>query len=397
MTLVATKRVAACSVMLGAGFALGGMGGCGPQSPVVGAEEGSGSSPGSVELIGSATYFVNTLIVGDPEQLAAACLPRALPVATDGSVSCNVFTARYAAAAGECQCDGPARVPTIPPAREVAVEQLELRSVCGPGTGRDCNDYCVCQELPAVDASADDCMNNLTVDDSSFGWCYLDPDHGRGAPNLVANCPDTQKRLLRVLPDQVIRERPDTVWIIACLGGTILLGPTPPGPGDLGAPCLPGAERTHDFNGFQLSEVGFEFGSPDCQSNTCLINHFQGRVSCPYGQTNEELLAGSPACFREGRDGQVTVPVDPQLMERRADDSAICSCRCRGRDPSESYCVCPSGMECTPLVEESGIPSSGAYVGSYCIPAGTRYDPRHPPSPEICNKETMTCGDPRPY
>src|SRR5688500_3769842 len=88
-----TKRVLACSAVLGWGFALG-MGGCVPLSPVLG-EEGNGSEEGSVELIGSATHFIKRLIVPPSQELPTACLPRQLPLTVDGDVACTVFSARY--------------------------------------------------------------------------------------------------------------------------------------------------------------------------------------------------------------------------------------------------------------------------------------------------------------
>jgi hypothetical protein len=69
----------------------------------------------------------------------------------------------------------------------------------------------------------------------------------------------------------------------------------------------------------------------------------------------------------------------------------ICSCRCDGPDPSESYCDCPSDMECAPLVPYSDVPNTGSYVGSYCIPRGTRYDALNPPGAQECTLEYMNC------
>jgi len=390
--LVTTTRVLACSAVLGWGFALG-MGGCVPMSPIVG-EEGSGADAGSVELIGSASYFTRTMTVADPQDLPTTCLPRKLPLSVDGAVTCSVHSVRLPAG-GECVCDGTARRASLPIVRGFIDDELEMSALCGGSSSRDCADYCVCEELPATDASLDDCLNSPTPADSSVGWCYLDPDHGRGSSDLVARCPDTQRQLLRVLPDEVTAG-PGVVWIVGCTGGPVIPGPTAPGPGSVGTPCFPGAERTHDFNGFALSEVGFEFGSPECASNTCLINHVQGRASCPYGQTAEEA-ANAPECFRPEPDGQVTVPVDPQLLERRSDENAICSCRCGGADPSKSYCECPDDMVCSRLVPSVGVPGEEAYVGSYCIHPGTRYDPTHPPSSEACDRTLMNCGDPHPY
>jgi hypothetical protein len=380
MAQVVTVRRVVVSVVLGSG--LGGLlGGCVAKSAVVGEEATDAVTPGSVELIGNATYFVETLVQPGANQ-PQACLPRPLPVTIEGDVRCTLFRTSYVAGGGDCSCEsGSTEV-------SVVEERLELLDRCGGNTGIDCADYCICRVQRAEGQSADDCMNNRTVSSASVGWCYVDPVHGRGSGELVSDCPATQTRIIRVLPEEAV----STNYVLACLGGPVLLGPTEPGPGPLGTPCFPGLERNHDFNGFSLDEVAFALGSPDCESNTCLVNHFQGRASCPYGQTSEQA-ASDRACFRPGPDGQVTVPVEPQLEARRAEDNVICSCRCNGPDRSASYCDCPSDMECAPLVPYGIAPNSGAYVGGYCIKKGTRYDPEDP-NINLCNLADRNCGDP---
>ena len=52
----------------------------------------------------------------------------------------------------------------------------------------------------------------------------------------------------------------------------------------VGDPCTPEQEFDTQFNGFDEQEVNVESKSFQCQTRLCLVNHFQGRVSCPYGQ-----------------------------------------------------------------------------------------------------------------
>src|SRR5580658_121549 len=52
----------------------------------------------------------------------------------------------------------------------------------------------------------------------------------------------------------------------------------------VGDPCTPEQEYDPTFLGFAVGEVNVESKSSDCQTRLCLANHFQGRVSCPYGQ-----------------------------------------------------------------------------------------------------------------
>jgi hypothetical protein len=145
------------------------------------------------------------------------------------------------------------------------------------------------------------------------------------------------------------------------------------------------------------------------------VNHFQGRVSCPYGQldpaTSMRPATARDRCRVPGSSGElcadaagnvadcntgatnvdeIRVPVDPQLVFRAAQDTVYCSCRCNGPDPGARYCECPSGFECKELVREIGVEGRGQLVGDYCIKPGTMYDPTHPPDPQFC---TIADGD----
>jgi hypothetical protein len=71
------------------------------------------------------------------------------------------------------------------------------------------------------------------------------------------------------------------------------------GAGGVGDPCIPEQEYLPCFGGFQIGEVNVESKSFQCQTRLCLVNHFQGRVSCPYGQTAGTVDLGDtsqPTC-----------------------------------------------------------------------------------------------------
>lgn len=159
--------------------------------------------------------------------------------------------------------------------------------------------------------------------------------------------------------------------------------------GNVGAPCVAGDEFSPDFSGFSLNEILVDRVSPDCDLRLCLTNHFQGRASCPYGQTTEEAST-DPRCFLPGSDSPVTVPVDAQLVERRAELAMTCSCRCGGAGDGPT-CSCPSGTRCADV---TGLGSAGSH---FCIPSRSQYDPLHPPSAMVCDSVREDCGDPRPY
>jgi hypothetical protein len=179
--------------------------------------------------------------------------------------------------------------------------------------------------------------------------------------------------------------------------------------GGIGDPCIPEEEYKQDFSGFALSEVNVESRSFQCETRVCIVNHFQGRVSCPYGQTSADIAGkgvtdparcrvpgtsgntcvdgagNTQACASGGTNvDEITVPVDPQLIFRSTNDAVYCSCRCDGPDPAARYCECPSGFRCEELIREIGVEGRGQLVGSYCIKPGTAYDPTHPPQADPC-------------
>jgi len=159
----------------------------------------------------------------------------------------------------------------------------------------------------------------------------------------------------------------------------------------VGDPCTPEQEFNSDFLGFNRDEVNVESKSFQCQTRLCLVNHFQGRVTCPYGQgSNGEPPAGAQACRTpagkavdgKDKDGQIVdsrnlAQVNPQCRERTTNQAVYCSCRCansEGRtDDGASYCTCPDGFSCQQLVNPIGALNEGL-TGGYCVKKGTEYD-----------------------
>lgn len=179
-------------------------------------------------------------------------------------------------------------------------------------------------------------------------------------------------------------------WLAGCSGESDG-GTSKPERGDIGEPCLLADESDPNFSGFSIQESYAGFPAPGmCENAVCLANHFQGRVSCPYGQSTDQA-ATDPLCFLPGSNDPITVPVDPQLVERSPAMTMTCSCQCGGAG-TDSPCDCPSGTTCTSIFPLTG----GDDAPKYCIIAGSLYDPTHPPSPEICLESSANCGDPRP-
>jgi hypothetical protein len=164
----------------------------------------------------------------------------------------------------------------------------------------------------------------------------------------------------------------------------------------VGDPCIPEQEYNTDFNGFDEQEVNVESKSFTCQTRLCLVNHFRGRVSCPYGQdenknpprsTDGKDFNGQPvaACVVPGTnqaiegntaDTKKKSFVSPQCSDRTADKAVYCSCRCANidgkTDDGANYCTCPDGFACEQLVTSIGQGDTGL-TGAYCIKNGSKY------------------------
>ena len=182
-----------------------------------------------------------------------------------------------------------------------------------------------------------------------------------------------------------------------------------PDAGGIGAACISPSESSPSFGGFVVYENAIET-STACASGLCLINHFQGRVSCPLGQAapapctdagsagcmsadcqtasaSAEENAGKPCCA-EGSNTVVSTAVCGQCSDRSAAEDVYCSCRCAPApgDPEAdagTYCTCPDGFTCTLIRQYVGGPGPD-YSGSYCIKPGTEYT--------VLDAATMECG-----
>ena len=171
----------------------------------------------------------------------------------------------------------------------------------------------------------------------------------------------------------------------------------------VGAPCLPYQELSPTFAGFSAAELTVDQGDPACASGVCLVNHFQGRTSCAYGQSSDGTgVAGAAACTVPGS-GAAVAPdgtgalgetVDPQCTDRPPSVDVTCSCRCANpegaTDDGASYCACPGGTVCAQVVP--GFVSGDPLAGGYCVPAGSSYD-RESACESVCDPTAKNCAE----
>ncbi len=136
-----------------------------------------------------------------------------------------------------------------------------------------------------------------------------------------------------------------------------------PGAG-IGDPCVPEDEYRENFAGFKLTEENIESRSFPCQSRICLVNHFQGRVSCPQGQDVPTPCNDDGDCTASSADydvgttctfaGAVVTDCDPTPCGDKGADPANCNqgdgtnpacnslrCNQKGR-----YCECENETHC---------------------------------------------------
>jgi hypothetical protein len=184
--------------------------------------------------------------------------------------------------------------------------------------------------------------------------------------------------------------------------GVLSLMPLACGVSGIGDPCTPEDEFSPVFAGFKVSEENIESRSFQCQSRLCLVNHFQGRASCPLGQPPPVNCGSDSDCAGTEVDGVkavcVPAPTPAVSCDPAADPSdplhpgiacagtggacdekgKFCTCISTCPDPSQQCVeVVPGGAKaCTSKVcHVPGLCQNGEgtpETNSYATPAGVR-------------------------
>lgn len=137
--------------------------------------------------------------------------------------------------------------------------------------------------------------------------------------------------------------------------------------GGVGDPCTPEAEYDSQFAGFKVGQDFIESRSFQCATRICLVNHFQGRVSCPLGQSPPKVCdnENDTSC------GDGVKCVESQVLAPECDckpnDDAECVAACGSIDNVKcdanlKMCVC-SG---TPSKAINGVTYSCRLVDENC-------------------------------
>jgi hypothetical protein len=175
------------------------------------------------------------------EALRGKCLPRALDYEEEGTdtreagqVPCAVVEAVLPEAGGACSCNtGENRIPldgsdgqeARPQLRDAVLATLEEGGSCVPelddkGMGTLCESFCTCELAQLSGAALQECQNSET-EPAVPGYCYINAAENEpqvGNPELVKECSDDSKRLLRFVGNT---PAPGSIALVACLGASL--------------------------------------------------------------------------------------------------------------------------------------------------------------------------------
>jgi hypothetical protein len=217
------------------------------------------------------------------------------------------------------------------------------------------------------------------------------------------------------------------VWIALAFGLFGAAGGSVTGcaPSTVGDPCTPEKEFSPGFAGASAEQLTLDLNSVQCDTRVCMSHYFQGRVSCPYGNSPNRtapnsvkgysasgpcyqvagyrglytttgdfpsaasdpvnqlccpIIGRSPTAATDTEPQRIGDAVPAQCSDRTAKDSVYCTCRCDVPDTDKdgkpvdrslySLCKCPDGFTCSPVCNGSkggcGVLPFGKW-GSYCV------------------------------
>jgi hypothetical protein len=147
--------------------------------------------------------------------------------------------------------------------------------------------------------------------------------------------------------------------------------------GGVGDPCVPDEEYTSSFSGFDVAEEYIESRSFQCATRICLVNHFQGRVSCPLGQSAADVhpcagpedtsCGAGVSCLPSGTFAPICGACDPATDPSCAPMPCPTGLTC---DPSRGVCTCDSAKSATLTVD--GTAYACSYFDATCVPTGEK-------------------------
>jgi hypothetical protein len=125
----------------------------------------------------------------------------------------------------------------------------------------------------------------------------------------------------------------------------------------VGAPCLP---EQVPAGGFDQSEAYIESSSVQCETRVCMVYHLEGApkgTSPCHDKPVPTCMAGDKNCVMQ----------TPCATDEEVAKFVYCTCRCESGNSKFASCTCPSGYDCTPVLEQGSV----GVRGSYCVRSDT--------------------------
>ncbi len=152
-------------------------------------------------------------------KLGGTCLPRPIEPDQDGKLPCAVVEAIGPSQSRWCDCVAHGRRTVSEELSESVLGHVRQSLLCDVDGRPDCAAMCLC-ELPQLDEP--NCLNVPGIEKSSPqpGYCYVDPAEGLGRAEVVAACPPSHKRMLRIVGDgqELAAPAPGSAVFTACVG-----------------------------------------------------------------------------------------------------------------------------------------------------------------------------------
>jgi hypothetical protein len=144
-----------------------------------------------------------------------------------------------------------------------------------------------------------------------------------------------------------------TIYALLGLVSVVVMGTLPLAcqSGGVGDPCTPEDEYDPQFAGFKVAEENLESRSFQCETRICLVNHFQGRVSCPLGQTGPSGMGLTSCSPNEDPTGCNTGEdcVISSISVPACTTDTDCQEYGNHCNPNGNFCECQSDTDCINL------------------------------------------------
>jgi hypothetical protein len=188
--------------------------GIGPQGVVASVCPASVADPASADF--GYRPAVDAILERAKPKLGASCLPRTLPVDSEGRAQCVLLEARKTN--GQCNCDPTQARQPVQPANE-PVRKAALTDPSAATAGWDC--FCEMIQLEGYERTACQALTEdppLLDGQPVVGWCYVDATAvpPLGNVELVDQCPENEKRRIRFAG--VGEPVPGATVFISCAG-----------------------------------------------------------------------------------------------------------------------------------------------------------------------------------